>query len=172
MGPLYAQVERLVEQAGRQADTTISLYYFNAALYLLRVLKGNATDPACKTQKKEKAGPKPRAPEVSSPTHAWGRVAAQERAPPPHRAPRPGLTRALSCGPGYWRLGSKPCDPSLLVCTDFFPDQAQQSAHNPHVSQPLLSAPGEWGSAHPRGPHAPAWPRSPLTATPSLPGAL
>ncbi|XP_077749296.1 myb-binding protein 1A [Canis aureus] len=63
VGPLYAQVERLVEQAGRQADTTISLYYFNAALYLLRVLKGNATDPACKTQKKEKAGPKPRAPE-------------------------------------------------------------------------------------------------------------
>uniref|UniRef100_A0A8C7EU81 MYB binding protein 1a n=1 Tax=Neovison vison TaxID=452646 RepID=A0A8C7EU81_NEOVI len=43
LGALYAQVERLVQQAGRQADASLSLYYFNAALYLLRVLKGNST---------------------------------------------------------------------------------------------------------------------------------
>ncbi|XP_032178630.1 myb-binding protein 1A [Mustela erminea] len=59
VGALYAQVERLVQQAGRQADASISLYYFNAALYLLRVLKGNSTAATvCKPQKKEKAGPK------------------------------------------------------------------------------------------------------------------
>ncbi|XP_012581827.1 PREDICTED: myb-binding protein 1A isoform X2 [Condylura cristata] len=50
---LYPQVERLVQQASRQADSSISLYYFNASLYLLRVLKGNTIR---KTQKKEKAG--------------------------------------------------------------------------------------------------------------------
>ncbi|CAH6785978.1 myb-binding protein 1A [Phodopus roborovskii] len=38
---LHAQVERLVQQAGNQADTSVALYYFNASLYLLRVLKGN-----------------------------------------------------------------------------------------------------------------------------------
>lgn len=68
VGALYAQVERLVQQAGRQADASLSLYYFNAALYLLRVLKGNSAAAAtCKPQKKEKAGPKPRGPEVSRP---------------------------------------------------------------------------------------------------------
>ncbi|XP_037351256.1 myb-binding protein 1A [Talpa occidentalis] len=50
---LYPQVERLVQQAGHQADSSISLYYFNASLYLLRVLKGSTIR---KTQKKEKAG--------------------------------------------------------------------------------------------------------------------
>uniref|UniRef100_A0A8C0XGF6 Myb-binding protein 1A n=1 Tax=Castor canadensis TaxID=51338 RepID=A0A8C0XGF6_CASCN len=38
---LHAQVERLVQQAGHQADSSVALYYFNASLYLLRVLKGN-----------------------------------------------------------------------------------------------------------------------------------
>lgn len=38
---LLAQVERLVQQAGNQADASLALYYFNASLYLLRVLKGN-----------------------------------------------------------------------------------------------------------------------------------
>lgn len=38
---LHAQVERLVQQAGSQADASVALYYFNASLYLLRVLKGN-----------------------------------------------------------------------------------------------------------------------------------
>nr|XP_045013847.1 myb-binding protein 1A isoform X2 [Jaculus jaculus] len=38
---LHTQVERLVQQAGRQADSSVALYYFNASLYLLRVLKGN-----------------------------------------------------------------------------------------------------------------------------------
>lgn len=40
---LHAQVERLVQQAGNQADASVALYYFNASLYLLRVLKGNTT---------------------------------------------------------------------------------------------------------------------------------
>ncbi|KFO20358.1 Myb-binding protein 1A [Fukomys damarensis] len=40
---LHAQVERLVRQASQQADSSVALYYFNASLYLLRVLKGNAT---------------------------------------------------------------------------------------------------------------------------------
>ncbi|KAG8517114.1 Myb-binding protein 1A [Galemys pyrenaicus] len=64
---LYPQVERLVQQAGRQADSSVSLYYFNASLYLLRVLKGSAVR---KTQKKEKAGPdassKPQGAETAS----------------------------------------------------------------------------------------------------------
>lgn len=36
-------MERLVQQAGNQADASVALYYFNASLYLLRVLKGNTT---------------------------------------------------------------------------------------------------------------------------------
>ncbi|XP_004638356.1 myb-binding protein 1A isoform X2 [Octodon degus] len=39
---LHTQVERLVQQASQQADSSVALYYFNASLYLLRVLKGNA----------------------------------------------------------------------------------------------------------------------------------
>lgn len=39
---LHGQVERLVRQAGQQADSSVTLYYFNASLYLLRVLKGSA----------------------------------------------------------------------------------------------------------------------------------
>lgn len=31
-----------MQQAGSQADASVALYYFNASLYLLRVLKGNA----------------------------------------------------------------------------------------------------------------------------------
>ncbi|XP_006899860.1 PREDICTED: myb-binding protein 1A [Elephantulus edwardii] len=62
---LHAQVERLVEQAGRQADSSIALYYFNASLYLLRVLKGNTpSEPPPKTPKKQKA--KAKAPEATS----------------------------------------------------------------------------------------------------------
>ncbi|KAL1779119.1 myb-binding protein 1A [Sigmodon hispidus] len=38
---LHAKVERLVQQASSQADASVALYYFNASLYLLRVLKGN-----------------------------------------------------------------------------------------------------------------------------------
>nr|XP_036882939.1 myb-binding protein 1A isoform X3 [Manis javanica] len=57
---LYPQVERLVQQAGHQADSSISFYYFNASLYLLRVLKGSTADrPVPKTQKKEKASTDP-----------------------------------------------------------------------------------------------------------------
>lgn len=32
-----------MQQAGNQADASVALYYFNASLYLLRVLKGNTT---------------------------------------------------------------------------------------------------------------------------------
>ncbi|CAO2644053.1 Myb-binding protein 1A [Lemmus lemmus] len=38
---LHAQVERLVQRASSQTDTSVALYCFNASLYLLRVLKGN-----------------------------------------------------------------------------------------------------------------------------------
>uniref|UniRef100_A0A8C9UJH0 MYB binding protein 1a n=1 Tax=Spermophilus dauricus TaxID=99837 RepID=A0A8C9UJH0_SPEDA len=38
---LHTRVEQLVQQASRQADSSVALYYFNASLYLLRVLKGN-----------------------------------------------------------------------------------------------------------------------------------
>lgn len=74
---LYAQVERLVQQANHQADSSVSLYYFNASLYLLRVLKGNTAEKFIRqTQKKEKAGThtstKPKGPEVSRP---WPRKA-------------------------------------------------------------------------------------------------
>ncbi|XP_036124435.1 myb-binding protein 1A [Molossus molossus] len=68
---LYAQVERLVQQAARQADPSVALYYFSASLYLLRVLKGNAADrPGHKAPKKEKAGTgtKPKGPEVAPAT--------------------------------------------------------------------------------------------------------
>uniref|UniRef100_A0A673V5K9 MYB binding protein 1a n=1 Tax=Suricata suricatta TaxID=37032 RepID=A0A673V5K9_SURSU len=66
VGTLYVQVERLVGQASRQADASVSLYYFNAALYLLRVLKGNAASkPISKTPKKEKAGSKAKGSEVA-----------------------------------------------------------------------------------------------------------
>lgn len=69
------QVERLVQQAAHQADSSVALYYFNASLYLLRVLKGNTADKSIrKPQKKEKAGTsantKPKGPEVSRP---WSR---------------------------------------------------------------------------------------------------
>ncbi|XP_058416005.1 myb-binding protein 1A isoform X2 [Diceros bicornis minor] len=68
---LYTQVERLVQQASHQADSSLSLYYFNASLYLLRVLKGNTADRSIpKSQKKERAGPdtstKPKGPEAPS----------------------------------------------------------------------------------------------------------
>ncbi|XP_004406190.1 PREDICTED: myb-binding protein 1A isoform X1 [Odobenus rosmarus divergens] len=65
VGSLYAQVGRLVQQASHQADTSLSLYHFNAALYLLRVLKGGAAASVCQPQKKEKAGPKPKGPEAT-----------------------------------------------------------------------------------------------------------
>ncbi|XP_051847497.1 myb-binding protein 1A [Antechinus flavipes] len=42
---LHVALERLVERAGRQADSAVALYHFSASLYLLRVLKGNAPKP-------------------------------------------------------------------------------------------------------------------------------
>lgn len=64
---LHAQVERLVQQAGNQADASVALYYFNASLYLLRVLKGNTTKRYQDGQKLEGANIKsePKDSEVS-----------------------------------------------------------------------------------------------------------
>ncbi|ELR48384.1 Myb-binding protein 1A [Bos mutus] len=68
---LYARLERLVQQAGQQADSSVALYHFNASLYLLRVLRGSTMDkPARKAQKKEKASKdassQPQGPEAAS----------------------------------------------------------------------------------------------------------
>uniref|UniRef100_A0A2K5Z9W1 MYB binding protein 1a n=1 Tax=Mandrillus leucophaeus TaxID=9568 RepID=A0A2K5Z9W1_MANLE len=68
---LHAQVERLVQQAGRQPDSATALYHFNASLYLLRVLKGSTAE-GCghETQEKQKAGtdpsPVPTGPQAAS----------------------------------------------------------------------------------------------------------
>ncbi|XP_055453247.1 myb-binding protein 1A [Psammomys obesus] len=56
---LHAQVERLVQQAGSQADASVALYYFNASLYLLRVLKGNTTKRHQDDQKLQGTDTKP-----------------------------------------------------------------------------------------------------------------
>ncbi|KAM8813727.1 LOW QUALITY PROTEIN: myb-binding protein 1A [Rhynchonycteris naso] len=72
---LYTQVERLVQQASQQADSTVSLYYFNASLYLLRVLKGNTADRSINKTQQEKAeeegtntSNEPKSPEVAQST--------------------------------------------------------------------------------------------------------
>lgn len=54
----------LVEQAGRQLDSSISLYYFNASLFLLRVLKGNAIHKAQAKTTSAGDSTKPEKPEV------------------------------------------------------------------------------------------------------------
>ncbi|NXW62873.1 MBB1A protein, partial [Eurystomus gularis] len=41
---LHASVERLVKKACKLTDTSVALYYFSASLYLLKVLKGSASD--------------------------------------------------------------------------------------------------------------------------------
>ncbi|MGH0147557.1 UNVERIFIED_CONTAM: hypothetical protein FKN15_019380 [Acipenser sinensis] len=56
---LHELMERLLTRAQKQADSSVSLYYFSAALYLVRVLKGNASDtpaatPAGKSKKQKK----------------------------------------------------------------------------------------------------------------------
>uniref|UniRef100_A0A2K6C1S8 MYB binding protein 1a n=1 Tax=Macaca nemestrina TaxID=9545 RepID=A0A2K6C1S8_MACNE len=57
---LHAQVERLVQQAGRQPDSATALYHFNASLYLLRVLKGSTAEGCVReTREKQKAGTDP-----------------------------------------------------------------------------------------------------------------
>ncbi|XP_008853862.1 myb-binding protein 1A isoform X2 [Nannospalax galili] len=56
---LHTQVERLVQQAGTQANASVALYYFNASLYLLRVLKGNTSKKYQDSQKPQGAGTKP-----------------------------------------------------------------------------------------------------------------
>ncbi|KAL4835434.1 hypothetical protein H8958_020975 [Nasalis larvatus] len=68
---LHAQVERLVQQAGRQLDSPTALYHFNASLYLLRVLKGNTAEGCVReTREKQKAGtdpsPMPTGPQAAS----------------------------------------------------------------------------------------------------------
>uniref|UniRef100_A0A8D2D3R0 MYB binding protein 1a n=1 Tax=Sciurus vulgaris TaxID=55149 RepID=A0A8D2D3R0_SCIVU len=68
---LHTQVEQLVQQASRQADSSVALYYFNASLYLLRVLKGNTTKKCVReSQKQQRAsantGSKPQDPQTAS----------------------------------------------------------------------------------------------------------
>ncbi|XP_025218486.1 myb-binding protein 1A isoform X2 [Theropithecus gelada] len=68
---LHAQVERLVQQAGRQPDSATALYHFNASLYLLRVLKGSTAEGCGReTREKQKAGtdpsPVPTGPQAAS----------------------------------------------------------------------------------------------------------
>ncbi|XP_050621181.1 myb-binding protein 1A [Macaca thibetana thibetana] len=68
---LHAQVERLVQQAGRQPDSATALYHFNASLYLLRVLKGSTAEGCVReTREKQKAGtdpsPVPTGPQAAS----------------------------------------------------------------------------------------------------------
>ncbi|XP_069338203.1 myb-binding protein 1A isoform X3 [Eulemur rufifrons] len=68
---LHTQVEQLVQQASRQADSSVALYHFNASLYLLRVLKGNSGEGcAPEMQKNPRAStdtsPKPRGPQTAS----------------------------------------------------------------------------------------------------------
>uniref|UniRef100_A0A0D9RL55 MYB binding protein 1a n=1 Tax=Chlorocebus sabaeus TaxID=60711 RepID=A0A0D9RL55_CHLSB len=68
---LHAQVERLVQQAGRQPDSATALYHFNASLYLLRVLKGSTAEGCVReTQEKQKAStdpsPVPTGPQAAS----------------------------------------------------------------------------------------------------------
>ncbi|XP_062887564.1 myb-binding protein 1A-like protein [Mobula hypostoma] len=43
---LHKLMERLMTQASKQADSSVSLYYFSGALYLFRVLKGKTIKPA------------------------------------------------------------------------------------------------------------------------------
>nr|XP_005582619.1 PREDICTED: myb-binding protein 1A [Macaca fascicularis] len=68
---LHAQVERLVQQAGRQPDSATALYHFNASLYLLRVLKGSTAEGCVReTREKQKAStdpsPVPTGPQAAS----------------------------------------------------------------------------------------------------------
>uniref|UniRef100_A0A8C4FHM5 MYB binding protein 1a n=1 Tax=Catagonus wagneri TaxID=51154 RepID=A0A8C4FHM5_9CETA len=64
---VYARLERLVQQAGRQADSSVALYYFNASLYLLRVLRASALDKSTReTQEEERAAATAQGPEAAS----------------------------------------------------------------------------------------------------------
>ncbi|XP_078404361.1 LOW QUALITY PROTEIN: myb-binding protein 1A-like protein [Cetorhinus maximus] len=52
---LHELMERLLNQACHQPDSSVSLYCFSGALYLFRVLKGNLTEPAAADASKEEA---------------------------------------------------------------------------------------------------------------------
>lgn len=64
---VYAQLERLVRQAGQQADSSVALYHFNASLYLLRVLKGSTVDKSAQKEKTTAADASAQGREVSRP---------------------------------------------------------------------------------------------------------
>ncbi|MBN3310123.1 MBB1A protein, partial [Amia calva] len=59
---LHDMLERLLTRAQRQPDSSVSLYYFSAALYLVRVLKGNLSSSPDPAAGKSKAAAKPDAP--------------------------------------------------------------------------------------------------------------
>ncbi|XP_078003828.1 myb-binding protein 1A isoform X2 [Phascolarctos cinereus] len=64
---IHAMLERLVQRASRQVDSTVALYHFSASLYLLRVLKGNtAKPPAALSPKKQRKASTPPQAEGSS----------------------------------------------------------------------------------------------------------
>lgn len=63
---LHPRVAWLVEQAGHQLDSSVALYYFNASLFLLRVLKGNALHKAQAKTTSAGDSTKPEKPEASS----------------------------------------------------------------------------------------------------------
>ncbi|XP_041054205.1 myb-binding protein 1A-like protein isoform X2 [Carcharodon carcharias] len=52
---LHELMERLLNQACQQPDSSVSLYCFSGALYLFRVLKGNPTEPAAADTSEEEA---------------------------------------------------------------------------------------------------------------------
>eukprot|EP00062_Callorhinchus_milii_P020226 gi/632975647/ref/XP_007904343.1/ PREDICTED: myb-binding protein 1A [Callorhinchus milii] len=58
---LHELMERLVTRACKQADSSVAHYHFSGALYIFRVLKGNAIDPmaAAQNSKKEEGGADP-----------------------------------------------------------------------------------------------------------------
>ena len=87
---LHAQVERLVQQAGSQADASVALYYFNASLYLLRVLKGN-------TNKRHQDGHKLHGADTEDSEVSQGQPCSRLSL---SLLPAPSLTPALSPGPG------------------------------------------------------------------------
>uniref|UniRef100_A0A2K6QSS8 MYB binding protein 1a n=1 Tax=Rhinopithecus roxellana TaxID=61622 RepID=A0A2K6QSS8_RHIRO len=75
---LHAQVERLVQQAGRQPDSPTALYHFNASLYLLRVLKGNTAEGCVReTREKQKAAREGRPGLSQDPTLSQALVPSQ-----------------------------------------------------------------------------------------------
>ncbi|KAK2081370.1 hypothetical protein P7K49_041003 [Saguinus oedipus] len=167
---LNGQVVWLVEQAGRQPDST-ALYHFNASLYLLQVLKGG-TAKGCMHEMQEEleAGTDPSPmTKGSQVSRAWPRQSPHtshfpRTHPPPSEAspvsapipealswPQP----SLSPGLGYQLPGLEPHDAHLLISTELLPDQAPQP---PYMLGPTLPTWGPLSAPAPPMPHNPPFP--------------